>query len=598
MNDAKTEEAPGSFLIDRRKALQLTFAAGVSATSITLAVLDPAQAASSVFLHGVASGDPLADRVVIWTRVTVPDASEDIRTTWTVARDEAMSDVVRTGKAFARATRDFTVKVDVDGLEAGSQYYYRFEVPGAASPVGRTRTLPKTGVEQLKFAVFSCSNFELGYFNAYGEAARRNDLDAVIHLGDYIYEYGPGLTGYTTPATALGIVPKPRDAELEPREEIIALEQYRARHALYRTDPDLQKLHRKNPFINIWDDHEVANDAWTGGAENHDPETEGRWQQRKKAGIRAFYEWLPIREPEDGERIDPATRNPANLYRIFDFGGLARLVMLDTREAGRDQQLDTTRLVGAYSGAPAEGPFPRDVNEDGSTRELLGAEQEQWLNDTLAATTQTWQLIGNQVLMFYQSAPDILGSKVLTADDRVKLIANIDQLYGPGFGDQLAQLGAAGLPSPLAADAWTGYPTARIRMLETLSKASNPVVLTGDSHNTWVANLFLPSAGKKKTRVAPEFGGTSVSSPGIEQYLMSVAPETIAAVYVETSASKSTDDLFYSDQSHRGFMIVDVREQSVTVDHVLLSTVFETTYTTEVKRFRVSKDSRRARQIF
>lgn len=597
MNDVKDNEASAAFVIDRRKALQLTFAAGVSATSITLAVLDPAMAAASVFLHGVASGDPLKDRVVIWTRVTIPGATDDIRATWTVARDEAMNDVVRTGKVFARASRDFTAKVDVDGLEPGGRYYYRFEAAGSASPVGRTRTLPAEGVEKLKFAVFSCSNFELGFFNAYREAARSGDLDAVIHLGDYIYEYGPGQTGYTTPATGLGLVPKPRDAELEPREEILDLSQYRARHALYKTDPDLQRLHRENPFINIWDDHEVANDAWTGGAENHQPETEGRWQKRKVAGIRAFYEWLPIRDPEDGERIDPTTRNPEHLYRVFDFGGLARLVMLDARQAGRDQQFDTTRLVGAYAGAPAEGPFPRDVNADGSTRDLLGAEQEKWLADTLADTTQTWQIIGNQMLMFYQSAPDLLGSATLTAEDRAKLLGNIDQLYGPGFGNQLAQLGAAGLPSPLAADAWTGYPTARVRMLETLSKAPNPVVLTGDSHNAWVANLFLPSAGRK-TRVAPEFGGTSVSSPGIEQYLLSVSPETIASVYVETSASKSPDDLFYAEQSKRGFMIVDIREQSVTVDHVFLSSVFEKTYTKDVKRFRVSKGSRRARQIF
>ena len=574
--------------ISRRDALKLTLAAGVTATSVTLAVTSPAEAAKAgVFLHGVASGDPRQSRVVIWTRVTKKNGGEAVPVKWTVAEDRKMRRVVKEGNASARPGRDFTVKVDVDGLEPGKTYFYQFKSSGDLSPVGRMRTLPKGEVKKLKLAVFSCSNFELGYFNAYAEAAKIDDLDAVLHLGDYIYEYGPGLGGYTTPATVAGLVPKPRDSELDPPQEIVLLDQYRARHALYRTDRRLQALHRDNAFINIWDDHEVANDAWTGGAENHQPDAEGSWQARKKAGVRAFYEWLPIRDPEDGERIDPETGNPDELYRSFDFGDLARIIMIDTREAARDEQLSTPALAGAYTGVPPQGPFPRDLDGDGSVRTLIGSKQQKWFDRKIAETTQPWQIIGNQVLMFYQAAPDILGSAVLSAEEKTKFLATIDQLFGAGAGQQFAQLGAAGLPSPLAADAWTGYPTARVAMLKSLSKASNPIVLTGASHQAWTANLVLPTASDS-IPVAPEFGGTSVSSPGLEQYILDIPPETSAALLVETSGKRpNADQLIYTDQSRRGFMLVEVTPKAATVDHVFVSTVFETKWTTETKRFRV-----------
>lgn len=587
---------PAGARISRREALRLTLAAGVSATAITFAVVDPAAAAlSGVFMHGVASGDPKRDAVILWTRVTKSGASADIPVKWAVAQDAQMTEIVMSGDATAAADRDFTVKVDVGGLEPGRTYFYRFDEAGVASPVGRTRTLPDVGVKRLKFAVVSCSNYELGFFNAYREVARHDNLDAVLHLGDYIYEYGPGQDGFTTPAAALGLVTKPRDAKLVPAEEIILLDQYRARHALYKTDPLLQKAHRQNAFINIWDDHEVTNDSWTDGAENHTSKggAEGDWEARKRAGIRAFYEWLPIREPADGDPLDAKTGNPDDLYRVFDFGDLARLIMIDTRLAGRDQQLSTERLVGAYLGADPRGPFERDVTNAGKTRTMLGGRQERWFKDQVESSDQIWQLIGNQVLMFYQGAPDIIGTTVLTAEQKTSFTAVVDQLFGAGFGAQLAQLGAAGLPSPLGADAWTGYPTARIRMLKALSKASNPIVLTGDTHNAWTANLRLPTADGGATPVGVEFGGTSISSPGIEQYLLGVPPEAVAAVQVDTSARKSpSDKLVYAEQARRGLMLVDVRPKAVTVDHVFLSTVYEKGYTTETVRFRVDVDAK------
>jgi alkaline phosphatase D len=593
MTDTKDGRTAG---LSRREALQLTLAAGISASAITFAVTADAAARDSVFLHGVASGDPLADRVVLWTRVTLADPAAAVPVRWIVAADRKMRNVVRRGRANARARSDYTVKIDVDGLEPGTTYFYRFEAAGKTSPVGRTRTLPAGDVRRLKFAVFSCSNFELGYFNAYAEAAKHDDLDAVLHLGDYIYEYGPGDGGYTTPAAALGLVPKPRDAALVPAEEIVLLEQYRARHALYRTDRHLQALHRDNPFINIWDDHEIANDAFTDGAENHQ-EDEGRWIARKKAGVRAFYEWLPIREPRDGDRLDPATDAPDEVYRVFDFGDLARLVMIDTRHAGRNAQLGTAELVGAYATAAPEGPFPADVTSAGEPRTLLGGKQEAWLEKRLAGSTQTWQLIGNQVLMFYQNAPDIAGTALLDDAQRAAFIGLLDQLFGAGFGAQLAQLGAAGLPFPLAADAWTGYPTARLKMLSALSGAANPIVLTGDSHNAWTANLVLPTEGEPEP-VGAEFGCTSVSSPGYEQYLLDVPPELVAALFVDSSDRKSpTDKLIDAECGRRGFLLLEVRPQATVAEHVFLSSAFEDTWTTESRRFKVRRGSRKAEPI-
>lgn len=596
--DADHRSALTSSGVSRRDALRLTLAAGVTATSITMVVVDPAEAAKSgPFLHGVASGDPLSDRVVIWTRVTRKGATAAIPVKWSVATDAGMNTVVLDGSAQATPDRDFTVKIDVAGLQPGRTYYYRFEVDGEASRVGRTRTLPVGDVKKARLAVVSCSNYELGYFNAYREISRISNLDAVLHLGDYIYEYGPGLGGYTTPATAAGLVPKPRDKKLKPAEEIIALEQYRARHALYKTDSDLQKLHAEHAVINIWDDHEVANDAWKKGAENHDPATEGDYQARKRAGIQAFYEWLPIREPADGDPIDEKTGKPDDLYRVFDFGGLARLIMLDTRQAGRDQQLPASDLIGVYSGVPPYGPFPNDVRPGGAKRDLLGKGQTKWFDEQIAGSTQTWQLIGNQVLMFYQASPDLGATSVLTAPQRLALLADLDRIGGAGFGDLIVNLGRAGLPFPLAADAWTGYPTARLKMLKALSKAPNPIVLTGDSHNAWTANLVTPSA-KGPTPVAPEFGGTSVSSPGYEQYLLSTAPELIAAIFTESSKARTElDQLIFAEQRRRGFMVVEVGPKSVRVDHVFLSSVFEKNYVTETVSFRVKAGSRQATRI-
>ena len=311
------------------------------------------------FYHNVASGDPLEDAVIIWTKVLPSDSSgQTVR--WEVAEDKAFDKLVRSGKTVATAENNFTVKIDVDGLEPGTTYFYRFNSDEIYSPVGRTRTLPTGNVDQLKFAVVSCSHWEAGYFNAYRHIAEREDVDAVLHLGDYIYEYGDR-TGGNSEIGRTHV----------PAHEIITLDDYRTRYAQYRLDPDLQQIHQMHPFIVIWDDHEVANNSYKDGAQNHQPE-EGDYEERKANARKAYYEWMPVRD------------QPV-LYRSFQFGDLGQLIMLDERIAGRTKQASN-------SASFAELP------EDHS---MLGEQQLEWFLDELEENSETWQIIGNQVTFSY-----------------------------------------------------------------------------------------------------------------------------------------------------------------------------------------------------
>ena len=257
------------------------------------------------FLHGVASGDPLKDRVILWTRITPQDTSLRLEVVWEIATDDKFTQVINTGKVQTASAQDFTVKVDADKLKSGQTYYYRFKFGSVISPVGRTKTLPET-TSSVQFAVCSCSNYPAGYFYVYKEMAKQ-EVDAIIHLGDYIYEYGKD--GYATEeALKLG-----RTLAADNDKEIIKLDDYRKRYALYHTDSDLQAAHARHPFIVIWDDHELANDAWKDGAENHQA-NEGNFLDRKLAALQAYFEWMPIRPVSATDHL--------NIYRQFDFGSL------------------------------------------------------------------------------------------------------------------------------------------------------------------------------------------------------------------------------------------------------------------------------------
>ncbi len=561
------------------------FLGGAIATSATFATAGVAVAsAGAVFVHGVASGDPLATAVILWTRVS--GISRPTPVEWSVAIDEAMTKVVKRGTAFAQAARDYTVKVDVTGLRPGETYYYKFKAAGVVSAVGKTKTLPVTGVSNLKFAVFSCSDYEDGYFNVYKEAARRDDLDACIHLGDYVYEYGfPGLV--IGPGTQ-----QPRLGGLVPSAEIVMLDQYRTRHALYKTDPDLQELHRKNPWIMIYDDHETANDSNTQGAENHQPATEGPWKVRETVALQAYYEWNPLRDPS---AIFDASGNPQHLYRFFDFGGLLRLVMLDTRLAGRDPQLGTAGAFATFAGLRRD---TIDGTSAARARTMFGNLQRTFVQNALSSSTQTWQLIGNQILAFNQLTPDINNSAVVTGPLRAGLLAGFTALFGAAFLAQLLALAAnpGGFPNPVFQDSWTGYQTARADFLQLMRQyATNPIVISGDSHNAWTANLRAPDSTGAVVPVAPEFGGTSVTSGGLEQVLVGFPPSVYAGLLVETSTVRSTGDkLIFTDQSQRGFLLIDVTPTRVTTDHVFVSTVFAAAYTVNTKRFTVDVGTRTA----
>ncbi|MBN2894604.1 MAG: alkaline phosphatase D family protein [Campylobacterales bacterium] len=284
------------------------------------------------FNHGVASGDPLHDRVILWTRVTPNSATDSLEVRFEVATDDTFKNLVRPAEtATISAAHDYTLKVDFQNLQAGSTYFYRFTCNGVTSPVGRTKTLPQGALSQAKFAVFSCSNYPNGHFNAYSEAAKIADLDATIHTGDYIYEYGMFEKDGVTPAYATAHAAEyGRVLPSDNNTELLTLEDYRKRYALYHTDAGLQAIHAACPMIVVWDDHEIANDAYKTGAQNHD-ESEGSFSERKANALQAYFEWLPIRPYQEG--------NYETIYRSFTYGDLLSLHMLDTRIIGRDQQL-------------------------------------------------------------------------------------------------------------------------------------------------------------------------------------------------------------------------------------------------------------------
>ncbi|MFH1321395.1 MAG: alkaline phosphatase D family protein [Bacteroidota bacterium] len=314
------------------------------------------------FYHGVASGDPLSDRVIIWTRVT-PDTitTGDIDVNWGIALDTNFIQVINSGIVYTNDAVDYTVKVDATGLQPNTWYYYKFNALGKNSLIGRTKTAPTGDVDSIRFAVVSGSHFEHGYYNAYERITNRNDIDAVLHLGDYIYEYAAG-GGYTNDTVRIH----------DPEHEILTLGDYRIRYSQYRLDPQLRGLHQQYPWIIVWDDHETANNSWTSGAENHDSTSEGSWADRKAAGVQAFFEWIPIRKPSPSDN---------HIYREFSFGDLFDLIMLDTRLEGRDEQLAMCSDL------------------DDTARKMLGDQQFNWMTNQLTGSTAQWKIIGQQVMI-------------------------------------------------------------------------------------------------------------------------------------------------------------------------------------------------------
>ncbi|MBN8607807.1 MAG: alkaline phosphatase D family protein [Caulobacterales bacterium] len=502
-------------LIERRSLL--------AAASLTAAMPRPAWAQSlahGVFTHGIASGDPLADGVVLWTRFVGGDG----HVAWEVAEDEAFTNVAQRGAARASFASDYCVKVDVRGLRPGRSYFYRFLSGAGPSFTGKTKTAPATGGESLTIAVFSCANLPFGYFHAYGHAALRDDIDLVLHTGDYIYEIQRG--SYPSAAEAIpGRV-------IDPANETVSLSDYYQRYASYHTDADLLELRRVKPMCVVWDDHEIANDAWREGAGAHYTPAEGPYTDRIAAASKAYFDWMPIRAPE------PRVR----LYRSFDWGDLARIVLLDTRYIGRDRQIDYRTTLApqlAQGGADAAtlvAEFRRAILDD-PNRTMMGPVQEQWFARTLAESKQRgqpWQLVTQQLVVGDQIAPQGLTNL-------------LPQGVSPGSRAWFAsgeQMSALGLPWNL--DAWAGYPAARARFLEACAaNANNAVIVGGDSHNCWVNNLAAISGGRL---AAIELAGGSVASPGFERSLTNAQPGER-----ERMMHSSNPHMAFCDLTNRGY---------------------------------------------
>ena len=489
------------------------------------------------FRHGVASGDPLPGAVIIWTRVSTPYA-DDVDVDWQVALDEGMRQVVQHGRIATGRQRDFTVKVDVSGLEPGQRYFYRFRCAGRNSPVGQTKTLPRGDVGEARFAVVSCSNYPAGFFNAYRDIAGRDDLDAVLHLGDYIYEYGLG--DYATEhAEEIGRVP-------DPPGEALSLADYRRRHAQYKTDADSIDMLARLPLIAIWDDHEFTNDAWKGGAQNHQAD-EGSWPVRRDAALQAWFEWMPVR----GEPAGAGTQ----IFRYFRWGELLTLIMLDTRLYGRDIQPNVGEDVSAESIAAAlEDP----------ARRMLGAEQEEWLRLALEESSETtWQLIGQQVMVARMEPPDL--EPLVDADG--------PSYFKPEALQQVIASSKAHHPQVL--DVWDGYPAAKEDFLRDLAAfANNPVVLSGDLHTAMAADLQLSTGGPT---VAVEMMTTSVSSPGLSAYFPDKYPHA-----VRDGTLAQNPHFRFLDLDHRGWLCVTVTADECVGEWHLLDTVLSRDYQSRV----------------
>ncbi len=539
--------------LDRRQALALMSAAAAG----TPAAVAAKSNSTPAFAHGVASGDPLADRLVIWSRVSgVGTTSVPVQ--WQVATDAEFTQLVAKGQTVAATARDHTIKIDVSGLKPNTDYLYRFICQGVTSPVGRGRTLPTGSVKDVVLAVASCSLYPAGFFNAYQAIAKLERVDAVLHLGDYIYEYGAAPDDYGMSIGAkIGRV-------TEPAKEIVSLSDYRTRHAQYKSDPDLQAAHARAPWIVVWDDHETTNDGWLNGAENHQPVTEGDWAARKAVALRAYHEWMPIRDPAPGQSLSAINRS-------FSFGDIATLIMTETRLSARDEQLtyEADLLVKGPDGKPVPDLAGFNAKLNSPSRQLMGPAQEAWLGQELDRSVkagQTWQVLGNQVVMARVKGPQL--PKVMGPEAWAAMLAKIPETYRARFAEA-AELTALEIPGNL--DSWDGYPAARERVYDLFKAAkAHPIVLSGDSHAFWVNDLYDASG---KNRVAAEFGTTAITSPGYGD-VMPDAP--LSEAYVTRNP-----EVLFTDQGAKGFVLLTLTKDSARGELMAVSTVVRKEFETK-----------------
>jgi phosphodiesterase/alkaline phosphatase D-like protein len=496
------------------------------------------------FAHGVASGDPLASSIILWTRLT-PDTEGEATVIWEMDQDADFQSLSASGKIKTDAVKDYTVKIEAKGLEPGTRYYYRFRIGDTVSQIGRTRTLPDGKTKSARFAIASCSNWQHGYFNAYDHIARqaKNEaFDAVIHLGDYYYEYG------------IGDTPRVAGREHDPKHEIVSLDDYRTRHAQYRSDSALQDVTAQMPLIAVWDDHETTNDSWKGGAENHN-DGEGDWDTRKEAALRAYYEWMPLRDPKFGQSRE-------DIYRAFEWGDLASIVCVETRLTARAEQLiiedyiDEIDVPGGAEKFKKEKLYAPD-------RDMLGRDQQDFIIETFKASKadeKPWRLLANQVIMGRLLTPDFTPYIDETA------LLNIEKEWA-GVRDFLTLSKYA---MPVYPDSWDGYPLARESFYAALSDAGihDMLVLTGDAHEFWV-NELTSEAGEKL---------------GMELVTSSVSSQTLTAFLGEGTAdhnlllTQSNPDARYYNALVNGYIDLTLTPKKAKVKMVGIDTVLSRDY--------------------
>ncbi|GAQ89233.1 alkaline phosphatase D [Klebsormidium nitens] len=513
------------------------------------------------FQHGIASGDPTATQVILWTRVTPVAADTRALVYFKVAADSGLNTIVTQGAVATDAGVDWTVKVDVTGLTPSTTYYYQFYSGSAKSAVGRTRTLPVGDVSKSRIAYVTCSQYPDGYFNAYRSLAGEPDIQAVLHLGDYMYEYA------ASAAQATKFSP-PRQVQAF---QTVTLEQYRARHALYKTDVDLQEAHRVHPWVIVWDDHDSTNNAWRNGAQNHKTATQGPWEARLAASVRAWYEYQPVRQVQFDLKL--------RIYRSFQIGNLLDLIMVDTRIIGRDRQTDDPPDPPVLNTTAGNEKFAVLFDR---TRTMLGETQLEWLQAQLSDSKgrgAVWRMIGNQVL--FTEMP-------VTIDD-----PDTNGYLGPVIG---------------YSDGWDAYPETRFQVLDHIRRNAidNVVVATGDWHGTVVSDVpFYPFQTWGRSYLGNPNQNSTFGKLGVNANfttgLGSMATEitvtsVTSAFFGETEAARASavklDDtlkslmphLRYSNHFGHGYAITEFTKTDATHTFCFVSTILSPTYTLDCSK--------------
>ena len=549
-----------------RRALLAGMAGAAGLLAFPGILLAQAEPANPVFAHGVASGDPAHSSVVLWTRVT---GMGEVKGEWEVSDSPDFARIVRSGTFSTGPERDHTVKLLADRLTPGGVWFYRFRCGGATSPLGRARTLPEGKLDRLGIALASCSNYAFGFFNAYDAIAADTGVDFVLHTGDYIYEYGADGWGADI-ARKIGRVH-------EPAHEIVSLTDYRMRHAQYKTDAGARAMHAAHTLIACWDDHESTNNPWVGGAQNHQPETEGDWGQRRAASVRAYFEWMPVREPEWLE--NSRSSEQVQFWRSYSFGDLATLVTLETRHTARAKQIDyadwfplirsrddAARLLSEQMAAPG--------------RRMLAPEMEADLADSLSRSVkarQPWRIIGNPMPIAKTNIPDLVSLGILPEPKIVmKADGSVDvaKTLQSHPGADIAWKGKWNLP--FYEDTWDGYPWAREELykLSRNAGAGDLIFLTGDSHSFW-ANRLADDAGRS---AGIEIGTSGISSPG-DFIARGFSPKEAAAI--DKALADHIGEVVWTDNLHQGYVRVNLERDRGLAEFIAVSTVVSTNYTTD-----------------